>query len=362
VPGGHVRYLANFTVQNLHQAVVVPIKGEPSLVVQPGSRGCHAEWAVAEAWIEDVRSTPTDKWPPRQSLGPDIAQALLDNGAGSGRIGLCGGFPGVEKLGELLPGAQIVPGGTPDRRGTFRDLVERARAVKSEWEWERLYAAEPYAEVGMKAFMQAAVSGRKLVRAIAEGQWAAMREGADDFFVYMAASGEPPWLWWSHHGGRRFGANDLVSAETNARCEGYIAQIARSGAIGDPTAQQRLVTETAAAALAAMTARLGPGVTGDDLWQVGVEVVRSAGLSANSRYGHGMGLSMAETFDVMAGDENEAQPGWCVELHAGVMDPEIGQSALIGDQFRITEEGALPLSNALLPHDLKPPSSSRDGR
>jgi hypothetical protein len=72
------------------------------------------------------------------------------------------------------------------------------------------------------------------------------------------------------------------------------------------------------------------------------------------RFGHGMGLSMAEAVDVMRGDDNALDDGHCLELHAGVKDPRSMQSVLIGEQYMIEGGRAVPLSQAVLPLDLGP--------
>lgn len=354
IPGGHVRYLSGFGVRDLHSSVVVPLTGEPTLVVQPGSHSCFPGWAADESWITQIRSTPTDSWPPRQLLGPDIARAIIDDGNASGRIGMCGQFPGYEDFASLLPHAEVGPALLDDGRKVRRDLVERVRAEKSDWEIARLRRAQELVDIGMRAFFADIEPGRKLVRAVAAGSWAAASAGADEFFSYMASSGDGPYVWWQELDNRVFGEHDLVSAEANARFEGYLAQIARAGAVGTPRPDQQKIVETSTAALAAMVEATRPGMTGADVYAVAVDVVRAAGLAPNSRFGHGMGISMAESVDIMPRDDTEITDRFCLELHPGVWDEQHNQSAMIGDQFIFRDGRLVPLSENLVPHDLKP--------
>jgi len=358
LPGGHVRYLSNFTVGNLagmaeYSAAIVPLQGEPVLVIPPGPRVCFEAWAEATAWIANVRTTPPTGWPPAHNLFDDVVAVVRENAGGGSRIGMCGTFPGANGLVAELSDMDVAAAAVVDARGVARDIVERAREVKSPWEVVRLREAQAYAEESVKTFMDAVEPGRKQIRAVAEGEWRAKELGADEAMIIMS-SGTAPWVWWIYQGERRFSAGDLVSMEGNARVGGYISQLARSGVIGDATPVQQAVVGTATAALEAMIARVAPGATGGDLWDAAVEVVNEAKLATWGRFGHGMGLSMAESFDVMPGDDRPLREGHCIELHAGVIHQESEQSALIGDQYLVQNGKAVPLSEAVLPFDLAP--------
>lgn len=352
LPGGHVRYLSNFHSGSWAPcAVVVPLAEEPVLVVAPGPVNSLAAWARETAWISDIQSSPNSGWPPTHDLAADVVAAIERVGHADGRIGICGGILDVGRLSAALPDANVSPAVLVDGRGVARDLVERARDVKSEWELRRLKEGQRYADVAIGVFFEAVKPGRKLTRAIAEAEWAAKELGADDALTIMAA-GSDPWLWWVTQGDRTFSEGDLVSVEINTRVGGYVAQVARSATIGPPTETQRLILDTAEESLHAMVSALAPGVTGGDLWDAGVAVVEAAGLATYGRFGHGIGLSMAECFDVMPSDDGVVRDGQCVELHAGVMHVPSMQSALIGDQFLVEGGRAVPLSDSIAPYDL----------
>jgi Xaa-Pro aminopeptidase len=358
LPGGHVRYLSGFSAGNVaglptYSAVVVPRAGEPTLVVTPGPYGCVGDWARSTAWIETVRSTPSETWPPEPQLVKDVELALKEYGADKGRIGICGFAPGLETLKDRLPRAHVEDAVQIDSRGIPRDIIERTRNVKSEWEVEKLGEAQIYAESAMRALMAAARHGVLLRAAVAEAEWAAKSNGAEDVLVPMN-SGTNPWLWWVYQGDRVFHEGDLVSLETNARAAGYVAQLARSGVIGQPNAIQIRVLDSARAALGEMVRAAKPGVTGGELWDVAVETVRETGMSPWGRFGHGMGLSMAEGMDVLPGDDRPIVEGECVHLHAGVIDPGTRSSCLIGDQYIVRDGSLASLSDAALPLELSP--------
>jgi Xaa-Pro dipeptidase len=353
---GGVRYLSNFSAGHHTQAflaVVLPLEGEPTLVVHPGPREGIRAWARQSSWIDDVRCSPVVGWPPHFDLLNDVVAAVDDAGAASGRIGISGRCPDLKSLAARLPKAQVAPAVAHNAVGLERDLLDLARAVKSEWEVERLRTAQRYADLGIRAFMAAVRPGERQALAMAAAEWAAKSAGAEDVEIPME-SGTDPWVWWVYQGERTFTAGDMVSLELNARDRGYVAQIGRSGVIGTPSRAQELLIETGTAALAAMAAELKPGVTGRELWEVGLAVVEEAGLAPWGRFGHGMGLSMSETFDVYTHDEFPVEDGWCVALHAGVIHGESEQSVMIGEQYMIENGHAAALSESIVPYDLAP--------
>jgi Xaa-Pro aminopeptidase len=358
LPGGHVRYLSNFTAGSAgppasYLAVVLPGEGEPILVVPPGPLGCFVEWATRTSWIREIRSPPEPPWSREAEMLPAVVAAVMEVGGEAGRVGVCGAFPGIGDLPADLPKAEVRDAAILDSRGIPRDIIERVRDVKSEWEVRRLKAAQRLVEINITAFMGAVRPGRKQSAAMAEGDWAAIKRGAEDTLTVMSA-GTEPWVWWHSKGNLAFHTGDLVALEANARVDGYIAQICRGGTIGPSSKVQRHVIETATEALNAMVAAVAPGVTGGELWTAAEEIVHGANLDMWGRFGHGIGLAMSEALDVMPQDDRVILEGQCIELHAGVKDRNEMQSVLIGEQYMIENGKPLPLSDSVLPFDLAP--------
>lgn len=360
MPTGNVRYLTNFALGTLGaemngMAVVMALEGEPWLIVPQGALGGLAAWARSSAWTSRVLSTPVLGWPPREDLLSDVVRALEESGVAGGRIGLCAPFPHSDELQGRLPGATVESCAVVDGRGTPRDILERARRVKSEWEIARLREAQRYADLGLEAFMDAVKPGVRNSHAIARGEFAARNAGADEAFILMN-SGMNPWVWWFLQGNRRFSEGDFVTLEMNARVDGYVSQLCRGGMLGTPDDLHRRLVATSALALQAMEERLAPGITGDELWAVGNDVIAKAGFTTWGRLAHGMGLSMAEGFDALPGDDNVVEENFCVEIHASVMDPDTKATAIIGDQYLVRAGGAALMSEHRLPADFGPPS------
>lgn len=358
MPTGNVRYLTNFALGTLGaemngMAVVMALEGDPWLIVPQGPLGGLATWAQVSAWTPRVLSTPVQGWPPKEDLLSDVVLALQESGVARGRVGVCAPFPHSDELQTRLPDATVESCAVADGRGTPRDILERARRVKSEWEIARLREAQRYADVGLEAFMDAVEPGVRQSQAIARGEFTARDAGADEAFILMN-SGMDPWVWWFLQGNRRFSEGDFVTLEMNARVDGYVTQLCRGGMLGEPDDLHKRLLATSIAALEAMEEKLVPGITGGELWAAGNDLIAKAGFTTWGRLAHGMGLSMAEGFDALPGDDNVVHENFCVEIHASVMDPNTKATAIVGDQYLVRARGAQLMSEEPVPRDLSP--------
>jgi len=355
-PTGNARYLSNFDIGNMVNAVsgtavLVPLTDEPVLVVPQGPLGCFADWARAKAWIERVQSDPGG--PLAGNLLNDVVIAIHDSGLDRARIGVCGAFAGSWELATLLPHAEIVPAIQNDGSGTPRNLIERVRRVKTPWEIERLRQAQRCAEVAMLTFMRGVAPGRRHTESAAEADFASIQAGAERALTIMN-SGTAPWMWWHVQGDRRFSVDNIVSLETNARVDGYSAQLARTGVLGRENRVQAKLREVATESLQAMVDRIRPGATGEDVWRAGIEPVEHAGLKAWGRLGHGMGLSMDEGFAIVPGDDYVLEDNACLAIHASIWNSDSHESYLLGEQYVVRNGWAEVISDDLPASDLAP--------
>ena len=252
-------------------------------------------------------------------------------------VGVCGQFPDIDKVFAALPQATfpiVGQGGIAHRAEIARDFLQELRAQKSEWELRRLASAREVAGVAAAAFTEAARPGESLHKAVADAKYAASMSGYEDPTVYSVyvGGGQDPWAFAEDGGGdRTFEAGELVSYEMNTRVNGYFCQYPGCFTVGEPSELQSRVVGVATDAYEAVRDALQPGMTGDDLWRIGLEVVEAAGLRTWGQFGHGMGLGMAEGLRIWAGDPGRFVDGCCFVLHAAVVDPGHRAFALVGD-------------------------------
>jgi Xaa-Pro aminopeptidase len=143
----------------------------------------------------------------------------------------------------------------------------------------------------------------------------------------------------------------MVCFEVSARFQGYWGQATRTCVIGKPSEKQRHIYETVMEAYQAMRSLLKPGIRASELFAVRNRVFTRAGydtpvLLHGMRAGHGMGLTMAEGFDIYESDDTEMQSGFYLEIHDMVGVPEEGQLATLGNALLVTETGCEELNQA----------------
>jgi Xaa-Pro aminopeptidase len=290
-----------------------------------------------------------------------LSDALERLGLRSARIGLCGTFAGVEELRSSLPDAQIDAAAVEDDAGTKRDPVELERArTKSPWEVARMERAQELVELGAHTFASSLVAGAKYSSVLAEIEYRMKLAGAEEVFV-PASRGSAPLGSYSLPGwlDGKYEDGETIAFEINARVEGYWAQLPRTWVVGGkPSPAQQRLHEATVRGFEAMRDRLEVGVTGSELWEVGLAPIEAAGFQPWGRFGHGMGLTQTEWFSVLGGDKSRVQEGQSIIIHASAIDKDTGAEALIGEQF-VLEDGQprlLSQTGAPIGLDLVPPA------
>ena len=155
-----------------------------------------------------------------------------------------------------------------------------------------------------------------------------------------------PWIWGYRRGNLRFDSGAMVAAEFNARYAGYHGQICRTLILGDPTSKQKKIHETVVSAHERMLSLTKPGITAEELFDAGMAVIKQAGFDYSGvRFGHGLGLSLAEGFSIAPGVRALVEKGTCLVLHPNIALAASGESAIHGDPVMVGEHGAEVLGN-----------------
>ena len=90
---------------------------------------------------------------------------------------------------------------------------------------------------------------------------------------------------------------------------------------------------------------LKPGVRAAEVFASMNEVIKRAGCEpVPMRQGHGMGLTLAEGFNIFEGDDTEMQPGFYLMIHATALLEE--GIVILGSCLRLTETGCEELGKA----------------
>lgn len=340
--GGNGFFLSNHhPAMEFPTVVVVPDKGELCLITHPGFQAATAKQARRTSWIKDVKGVPYQMW--SVDYARHVKEALEERKLTKGKIGLAGVELMTKGLYDRL--LQELPDATLENAP---GLVEEARQVKSSDEIALIREACRLTDISMDTFREASRPGRKQKEAVAEAVYKASMAGADNTNTPMAAG--KPWEWGFFRGDTEYREGDMVVAEFNAVYKGYFGQVCRSWVLGKPTAEQKKIYETTLEAEERMIELLKPGVSGDELWRAGMNVLERAGYEfCQVRFGHGLGIAMAEGLDFVPGEKRVLQENYYVTVHP-ILFPsniaETGDGAIIGDSFLITRNGSERLTMA----------------
>ena len=324
-------YVSGYFRGSRFQEVIIPMEGNLSLIVVPGMLNSSVMEAKNESWIEDVKGVPYRQW------GVDYVKHTKETLEERGLLEAKIGVSGIELMSktlyehfiEKLPKVKF-----EDSRG----LVEKVRFIKSSREIELIKEACRLTDLGIEALMEGAKTGRSVAETVAEAEYIAKRAGAEETSCPLSAG--MPWIWGNPPPDRVFKVGDMFATEFNARYRGYQGQVARTCVIGKATEEQMKIYETVQEASEKMTEIVKPGVTGEELWQIGFDVIDKAGYKwSGIRYGHGMGLTGAEGIDLAPGDKNELKTGCYLMVHPHLFIPETANGAMIGDPLLVTETG-----------------------
>lgn len=340
--GGNSFYLSNYhSSLEFPTLVVVPSKGELCLITHPGFQGASHKQALRESWVKDVRGAAYKMW--GVDYARHVREFLEERKLAQGKMGIAGAelmsHSLYQRFSEELPHAKLeaAPG-----------LVEGVRYVKSPGEMPLIREACRLTDIGLEAFMEASQPGVRQAEAIARADCKARLSGADATNAPM--SGGKPWEWGFFRGDTVYQCGDMVAMELNAIYKGYFGQVCRTWVLGKATDEQKKVYETTFEASERMSEMVKPGVSGEELFQIGMKVIGGAGYEwCQVRFGHGMGLTMAEGVDFVPGAKMVLQEGCYVTVHPMVFQPdtpETGIGAIVGDSFLVTKTGAERLTKA----------------
>jgi ectoine hydrolase len=217
-----------------HSAVVLPVVGEPTLVVD------IPDWRRDLVSVEDVRFA--------LDLPTAVGDVVRERGLAGGRLGLVGGNALLASpyrlLLDALDGVEIVHAD---------DLVEGLRVHKSPAELELMRAAASVGNQVVDSIMRASLTpGRTEAEAIAAGYAVACAAGAA-MYDASASSGPhsdsyaygrlPSWTT------RQLEAGDFFHVDCYGALDGYLWDFSRTSVVGGkPTPAQTEVLEAASAA------------------------------------------------------------------------------------------------------------------
>lgn len=170
--------------------------------------------------------------------------------------------------------------------------------------------------------------------------------GQAEAFPNIVASG--PNSANPHHNNtdRPFAAGDLIIIDCGAVYNGYMSDITRTVALGEPDEAQRRIYELVLAANHAGRAAVRPGVSGAQIDMAARAVIDAGGYGEHfiHRTGHGLGLEAHEAPYLVAGSDEPLDVGTTFTVEPGIYVSGLG-GVRIEDDMVITPQGGQSLTN-----------------
>lgn len=278
-----LHYFSGFAIsQNLYRALVIPLDGEPVMVV----RRLDEAPFLAASWLERRRAFLDTEDPVAV-----VAEVLAAGGWSTARLGLdlnsyCMPAKRFEQLRGLLPQAAFVD---------FSDVLRPLRLRKSAREIDMLRRAAAIADVAMRETIESLAPGSSPRDAAAVAAAAFVRHGADSGRTGPITSGEG---WNFLHGALHdepLSPGDVLHMELVPKVDGYCARLMRPTVIGEPSAALRAAASTLIELQDRQIAAMHPGALGRDVDAILRDGAVAAGL--RDRYENNTGYTLGYYFE-----------------------------------------------------------------
>jgi Xaa-Pro aminopeptidase len=276
---------------------VLPLAGEPALVVEP-----YFVVDTADLWVGDVRpagggdfedadglaGSPPQLRPALETLQRGVAadpvgalaDALADRGLDGGRIGIELGAVRPEALADLrgrLPRAELLD---------CSNLLRLVRAVKSDEELARLERAAAIGEDAATAAFGEARPGASFADVVAAYRARLGEAGADFDHFALGVRG----LGVSSHASFVFSEDDVLFADWGCNVAGYFSDTGTTVCLSEPSPELVARHGAIRASLEAGAAALAPGASSSAVQAAMGEALSAHGVTATFPFGHGFGI------------------------------------------------------------------------
>jgi Xaa-Pro dipeptidase len=319
-----IMYLADVRVLGPHGVLVVPPRGEPTLLVTP-------RWDYARlrelTWLAQVEAVEPDDLPARVAVhASDLKEPL---GLG-GQKGMPAAF--ARALGAAL--------GRPLHEAD--DLVPDLAVARTPVELERIRRAAAIADQGFQALCQAAEVGVREHELAAEVEAAMIRAGAEDNFGLIGAGAHNVAIRAPQH--RALQRGDVIIGEITPCYQGYLAQLCRTLILAEPTPLQREKYDLLVRAYDAGRAAAVPGRPSGEIARAINDVIGSAGYAEYCRppymrtRGHSLGLGAVVPYDLTDDSSPVLVEGMTFIIHPNQYLPDTGYM-MLGDTVVIRADG-----------------------
>jgi Xaa-Pro aminopeptidase len=327
---GNLAYVSHFIPKNRGALAVIPMEGEPALVIQEPSR--NNPFSSTLTWIQEVHSVG--------KFAQGVGEAIKVRGLKPKRLGVVSveqqlNIREWRELGKLFEGVE------------WRDLGDyfnTLRRVKSDVELALLRQTIRILEEALALFRKNGAPGQKEYEIAAEIERAARRQGVEDFRLLLARSGQPE-IGLRPAGDSPLKKGEAILVLVAASYQRYWAEFGQTFCLGRPPDDVVKSYDVAARAFRRLVEGIKVGVSPATVTACLNEVSSPAARDSLQAYGlaNGFGLDLCE--EPVLGKEGNAviTPGMVLTIRTCFTGKECG-SAFISRPYLMAQSGLEALS------------------
>lgn len=348
--------LFNPVVQSMMSFMLIPLEGEPCLLVH-ALRGGHAKM---DSPIKKIRMYA--KWGDAVSVAMDPFEALKivveEYGIKNLHVGSELGFLSMSNYLKMKDALGV------EKIADITDAISFEKLIKDELAIERLKKAADLSNIGMNSLVYSLKNGATEIEACNEATKCvldAWNQKYPEFEMCGFGTSEEQItmsLCITCSSGSRisFGADaprkhvpengELTLPISIATIGGYSVENERSMYAGELDDYKMSIFETVIEAREEVFKQIIPGNTFAQLYDAAAQVFEKRGFGQflPGRIGHGMGLSLHEWPSVAKGSDEKLQPGMVFTVEPGLMSATFG-GVRPSDTVLVTEDGYINLTN-----------------
>lgn len=227
-------------------------------------------------------------------------------------------------------------------------IVEKLRMVKTADEIEILKQAAKIADDAFAHICTFIKPGVTELEVSNELEMFMRKQGAtSSSFDTIVASGERGALPHGVASDKVIQSGELVTLDFGALYNGYISDITRTVAVGEPSEKMKEIYEVTLAAQELALEKIKSGMTGIEADAIARDYIKSKGYgdAFGHSTGHGIGLEVHEGPALSFRSETVLVPNMIVTVEPGIYLPGIG-GVRIEDDIIITEDGNVRLTHS----------------
>ncbi|WP_026563614.1 M24 family metallopeptidase [Bacillus sp. UNC41MFS5] len=229
-------------------------------------------------------------------------------------------------------------------------VIEKLRLIKTDSELKILKVAADIADAAFKHILDFISPGKTELEVSNELEFFMRRAGAtSSSFDTIVASGHRSALPHGVASDKVIEAGDIVTMDYGCYYNGYVSDITRTVAVGEPDAKLKEIYEIVLEAQLRGMAGIRPGLTGKEADAITRDYITEKGYGEYFGHstGHGIGLEIHEGPGLSMKSDVVLEPGMVVTCEPGIYIPGLG-GVRIEDDTLITKD-----HNEALTHSTK---------